>query len=108
MGEATSNAAPYTARKMLTHVWTSSSWMSARSVKANGKTGTTVYLKKKKLNQVGSMVMIMVCYVSVLGSPRGEDWSGEREKHTDSISENVRKHRRGDHDDDESFAAPEL
>lgn len=35
--------------------------------------------------------------------------SGEREKkHTNSISENVRKHCRGDHDDDESFAAPEL
>lgn len=32
----------------------------------------------------------------------------ERKKRTDSISENVRKHRRGDHDDDESFAAPEL
>lgn len=106
MGEATSNAAPYTARKMLTHVWTSSSWMSARSVKANGKTGTTVYLKKKKLNYVGIMVMIMVCYVSVLGFSRRE--RKERKKRTDSISENVRKHCRGDHDDDESFAAPEL
>lgn len=82
MGEATSNAAPYTARKMLTHVWTSSSWMSARSVKANGKTGTTVYLKKKKkLNYVGIMVMIMVCHVSVLGFSRGEERSGvKREK----------------------------
>lgn len=77
MGEATSNAAPYTARKMLTHVWTSSSWMSARSVKANGKTGTTVYLKKR-LNYVGIMVMIMVCYVSVLGFPRGEERIGEK------------------------------
>lgn len=56
------------------------------------------------------MVMIMVCYVSVLGSSRGEERIGERarKKRTDSISENVRKHCRGDHDDDESFAAPEL
>lgn len=101
MGEATSNAAPYTARKMLTHVWTSSSWMSARSVKANGKTGTTVYKKVK----FSIMVLIMVCYVSVLGFSRGVE---SEKKRTDSISENVRKHCRGDHDDDESFAAPEL
>lgn len=40
---------------------------------------------------------------------RGVEWSEERKKkRTDSISENVRKHCRGDHDDDESFAAPEL
>lgn len=81
MGEATSNAAPYTARKMLTHVWTSSSWMSARSVKAKGKTGTTVYSKKKKLNQVGSMVMIMVCYVGIRpGFPkrRGLEWRARK------------------------------
>lgn len=54
------------------------------------------------------MVMIMVCYVSVLGFSRGGEREKERKKHTDSISENVRKHCRGDHDDDESFAAPEL
>lgn len=54
------------------------------------------------------MVLIMVCHVSVLGFSRGEDWREERKKRTDSISENVRKHCRGDHDDDEGFAAPEL
>lgn len=56
------------------------------------------------------MVMIMACYVSVLDLSRGEEWSGVKreKKRTDSISENVRKHCRGDHDDDESFAAPEL
>lgn len=58
------------------------------------------------------MVMIILCYVSVLGLSRGEERRGlerrERKKRTDSISENVRKHCRGDHDDDESFAAPEL
>lgn len=53
------------------------------------------------------MVMIMVCYVSVLGSSRRER-EKERKKRTDSISENVRKHCRGDHDDDKGFAAPEL
>lgn len=63
---------------------------------------------KKMLNFI--MVLIMVCCVSVLDLSRGEDWSGEpkKKKRTDSISENVRKHCRGDHDDDESFAAPEL
>lgn len=58
------------------------------------------------------MVLIMVCYVSVLSFSRGEERRGlerrEKKKRTDSISENVRKHCRGDHDDDESFAAPEL
>lgn len=41
---------------------------------------------------------------------RGVEWSGveSEKKRTDSISENVRKHCRGDHDDDESFAAPEM
>lgn len=66
-----------------------------------------IFKKKKKLNYVGIMVMIMVCYVSVLGFSRRER-EKERKKRTDSISENVRKHCRGDHDDDESFAAPEL
>lgn len=107
MGEATSNAAPYTARKMLTHVWTSSSWMSARSVKANGKTGTTVYKKKEKVKLCwhhgddNGMLRIRPGLFKRSGEKR-------EKKRTDSISENVRKHCRGDHDDDESFAAPEM
>lgn len=65
-----------------------------------------LYIKKNVKFSI--MVLIMVCYESVLGSSRGGvEWRAEK-KHTDSISENVRKHCRGDHDDDESFAAPEL
>lgn len=82
MGEATSNAAPYTARKMLTHVWTSSSWMSARSVKAKGKTGTTVYLKKEKvkLSWQHGVDNGMIRIRPEFFKRRGEEWSEEREK----------------------------
>lgn len=82
MGEATSNAAPYTARKMLTHVWTSSSWMSARSVKANGKTGTTVYKKKEKVKLCwhhgddNGMLRIRPGFIK----RRGVEWREERKK----------------------------